>query len=677
MGLLMPPDSVEEPTILVLAPMPAAPVSAGNRRRLVATCEALTRGGFAIDLAYYAHEDQIYRRFGQHPPTDLLEMERTFRNVFLIEARTVIPLKTRSTTFGIDEWCPDEVGDFMAWYCSAYPETGAVLVNYVFLSRALEGVPPGVLTLIDTHDRFAGRQNQYRPFRAEPNFFYTDAAGEAAGLARADVVLAIQAAEAAYFAGLTDSRVLLLPPHFPAQKPFAMPERVARIGFLGHGNDPNLFSIGRFIRTWRDGWTPDRPELVIAGEICRSLPGVEGPGVRLLGYLDRLEDFYAQADLVVAPMLMGSGLKMKVGEALSFGRPVIGTEIGLEGFEPVVPAHRCRDAEAVKEAVLAVSRDAEALARLSRASEALFTRYATTAKAAEAELIGLLERHERDRTSPSPRMRGEGRDDLVVGATRGSAGDEVVQVETHPSIPPDPRLPPHFGDDRGAEALSARAGRRGTNLDAVSIVIQGGGLALTCETSANSRPAADPDLGVLVATERRPGRGTAAVYAPLRQRWFARAEASAVGDPPDLGALDVALSPEWVRDRKLPPATRVALARAFARMQADWETEGRMVGRAGDRLEIETLLPGVLVNGTHPAAAFLIAGEGASELRLERVTPLHRREIDTYANLTGRLPAPLPVSLSFRAAAMSPASGCLLFLTDDGIGRIILPEGAA
>lgn len=618
----MPPDSADKPAILVLAPMPAAPVSAGNRRRLAATCEALTRGGFAIDLAYYAHEDQIYRRFGQHPPTDLLEMERRFRNVFLIEARTVIPLKTRSNAFGIDDWCPDEVGDFVAWYFSAYPATGAVLVNYVFLSRALERVPPDVLKLIDTHDRFAGRQNQYRPFRAEPNFFYTDTAGEAAGLTRADVVLAIQAAEAEYFAGLTDRRVLLLPPHFPAQKPFAVPERVARIGFLGHGNDPNLFSIGRFIRAWRDGWTPDRPELVIGGEICRSLPGAEGPGVRLLGYLDQLADFYAQADLVVAPMLMGSGLKMKVGEALAFGRPVIGTEIGLEGFEPVEPAHRCRDAEAVKQAVLAVVDDAEALARLTRASERLFTRYAETALAAVAQLNELLLGHEHERTSVSPHLQGE----------------------------------------------------RDARPDSASVV--GGGLVLTCETSARSLPAADADLGVLVATERRPGHGMAAVYTPLRQRWFARAEATADGAAPDLGALDVALSPEWVRDRNLPPAARTALARAFARMQADWETEGRIVGCAGDRIEIATLLPGVLVSGTHPAAIFLIAGEGASELRLERVTSLHRREIHAYVDRTGRLPAPLPVSLSLRGTAPA-GSGCLLFLADDGIGRITLPEEAS
>ncbi|MEH3117921.1 MAG: glycosyltransferase [Methylorubrum populi] len=616
----------DEPAILVLAPMPAAPAGAGNRRRLAATCEALTRGGFAIDLAYYAHEDQVYRRFGQHPPTDLLAMERTFRNVFLIEADTLIPLKTRSHAFGIDEWCPDEVGDFVAWYFSRYPATGAVLVNYAFLARALERVPPGVTTLIDTHDRFAGRQAQYRPFRAEPNFFYTDAAGEAEGLSRADVVLAIQAAEARSFAQATDSRVLLLPPHFPAQTPFAVPERVARIGFLGHGNDPNLFSIGRFIRVWREGWTPERPELVVAGEICRSLHGVEEPGVRLLGYLDRLEDFYAQADLVVAPMLMGSGLKMKVGEALSFGRPVIGTEIGLEGFEPSEPTHRCRDAEAVKRAVLEVARDRDALARLTRASEALYAHYAEVALAAEAELIGLLGSHEHGRVPPSP-----------------------------------------------------HAGRGMSNPDAAaSIVMQGGGLVLTRETSARSLPASDPDRGVLVATERRPGRGTAEVYAPQRQRWFARAEASAVGDPPDLGALDVALAPEWVREKKLPSETRTALARAFADIQADWETDGRVVGRTRDRVEIATLLPGVLVNGPHPAAAFLIAGERASELRLERVTPLHHRAIRTYSDRTGRLPAPVPASLSLRAAGPLPeGGGRLLFLTDDGIGRIALAEEAS
>ena len=664
-----------EPAILVLAPMPAAPASAGNRRRLVATCEALQRGGFAVDLAYLAHEDQVYRRFGQHPPTDLSAMQAMFRNVFLIEPRAVIPLKTRAPCFGIDEWCPPEAGDFVAWYFSQFPETRAVLVNYVFLSAALERVPPGVLRLIDTHDRFADRQTQYRPFRAEPNFFYTDAAGEAAGLARADVVLAIQAAETRHFASMSSARVLLLPPLFPPQRPFTVPERVARIGFLGHGNDPNLFSIGRFARAWAVDWTPDRPELVIGGEICRSLPGLEGPGVRLLGYLDRLADFYAQADLIVAPMLMGSGLKMKVGEALSYGRPVIGTEIGLEGFEPEDPAHRCRDADAVKAAVLAVVADRAALVQLTAASERLFAGYAAAAEAAEAQLIGLLRSYDEGRITPSPRARGEGRDDPVVVATSGSGGEGAFPDKAHSATPPHHRLPARFGDDRVAEALSPRAGRGNAPDASISpdnSVTSGGGLTLTAEHSTRSFPATDPDLGILVATERRPGDGSAASYAPERRRWFARGT-GAEGPVPRLGALDVALSPEWVRTRALPPAARAALALAFAEMAADWEAAGRVVGRTGDRIEIATLLPGVLALGSHPAAAFLIGDRQTAELRLERVTPLQIRPSGLYADRTGRLPAPVPVSLGFRDAAAFPAEAHrLLLLTDDGIGRISL-----
>ncbi|MFD0935095.1 hypothetical protein ACFQ12_07850, partial [Methylobacterium trifolii] len=210
-------------TVLVLAPMPPFPTIAGNRRRLLAVCEMLRRGGFSVDLAYYAHEDQVYRRFGQHPPTDHVRMAQTFRRVFRIEPPGAIRLRTGARVFGIDDWCPAAVGAFVARYFAGQPDTCALVVNYVFLSRCLEAVPPGVLTLIDTHDRFADRQTMYRPFGIAPSFFYTDRENEAAGLARADLVLAIQENEAAYFRAITDRRVLSLPPRLPRQRPSAAP----------------------------------------------------------------------------------------------------------------------------------------------------------------------------------------------------------------------------------------------------------------------------------------------------------------------------------------------------------------------------------------------------------------------------------------------------------------------
>ena len=63
---------------------------------------------------------------------------------------------------------------------------------------------------------------------------------------------------------------------------------------------------------------------------------------------------------------------------------------------------------------------------------------------------------------PSPRARGAGRDDLVVGATSPKGDGEGASTrESPPDAPPHPRLPPRFGDDEVAEALSPRAGRGG------------------------------------------------------------------------------------------------------------------------------------------------------------------------------------------------------------------------
>jgi hypothetical protein len=515
------------------------------------------------------------------------------------------------------------VGEFVAWYGAAYPETRIVLVNYVFLSRCLAAVPPGTLTLIDTHDRFADRQAQYRPFRAEPNFFYTDAAGEAAGLDRADLVLAIQAEEAAYFTGLTRARVHLLPPHFPARRPFRAPARLGRIGFIGHGNDPNLFSIGRFIEAWSADWTPDRPTLVIAGEICTGLGPTPRPGVELAGYVERLEEFYERVDLVVAPMLMGSGLKMKVAEALSFGVPVIGTRIGFEGFSPSDPAHRCETVTEVKAAVLDLSDDAAGLAALTEACAGLFAGYNEGTRAAEATLLALL----RD----------------------------------------------HVGTDPAGAADAAPEGRR----DPIRTTALPGG-TLTCVTGLASSERDSADHGLLVATERGPPPG-AGPYAPERRRWFARPGTAPASGDGGLAEAEIALSPDWVRGRALSPALRTTLAREIARAVPDWEARARVVGVGHGRTTLALALPSHLVTGRHPGAAFLLGPspgpEAATEVTLGAASPLSLAQALPFASRTRTDLAPVPASLTLEGVAWPATDSVLLILHDDLIGRVALSLG--
>ncbi|WP_336487818.1 hypothetical protein [Methylobacterium nigriterrae] len=61
---------------------------------------------------------------------------------------------------------------------------------------------------------------------------------------------------------------------------------------------------------------------------------------------------------------------------------------------------------------------------------------------------------------PSPRARGEGRVDLVVGAASAQGG-EGASTDAPPATPLHPRLPPRFADDEVGKALFPQAGRGG------------------------------------------------------------------------------------------------------------------------------------------------------------------------------------------------------------------------
>ncbi len=71
---------------------------------------------------------------------------------------------------------------------------------------------------------------------------------------------------------------------------------------------------------------------LVAGTVCEELK-VETDGVELLGVVERLEDAYARATVVVNPVLAGTGLKTKTVEALGHAKPLVTTSCGAEGIE--------------------------------------------------------------------------------------------------------------------------------------------------------------------------------------------------------------------------------------------------------------------------------------------------------------------------------------------------------
>jgi hypothetical protein len=53
-----------------------------------------------------------------------------------------------------------------------------------------------------------------------------------------------------------------------------------------------------------------------------------------LGRVENLRPLYAAARLVVVPLLEGTGVSIKTLEAITFGKPVLATAMGLRGLDP-------------------------------------------------------------------------------------------------------------------------------------------------------------------------------------------------------------------------------------------------------------------------------------------------------------------------------------------------------
>lgn len=63
------------------------------------------------------------------------------------------------------------------------------------------------------------------------------------------------------------------------------------------------------------------------------------PQISWHGFVDELAPFYSKAKVFIAPLLFGSGIKVKVVNALYRGVPTVTTSIGIEGMELINGKH--------------------------------------------------------------------------------------------------------------------------------------------------------------------------------------------------------------------------------------------------------------------------------------------------------------------------------------------------
>jgi glycosyltransferase involved in cell wall biosynthesis len=78
-------------------------------------------------------------------------------------------------------------------------------------------------------------------------------------------------------------------------------------------------------------------------EDVRALDGVDG--ITVHGFVDSMAPYFARAGAVVAPILAGAGIRVKIIEAMAAGRAVVSTPLGCEGLAGLEPGRHLLVAE--------------------------------------------------------------------------------------------------------------------------------------------------------------------------------------------------------------------------------------------------------------------------------------------------------------------------------------------
>lgn len=106
--------------------------------------------------------------------------------------------------------------------------------------------------------------------------------------------------------------------------------------FIGWGKyDPNvdavLYFAGEVLPLIR-AEVPAVKFKVIGSGYPDEVLALHGGSIEILGFVPETAPYLRSGHVSVAPLRFGSGVKGKIGEALSHGIPVVTTSIGLEGF---------------------------------------------------------------------------------------------------------------------------------------------------------------------------------------------------------------------------------------------------------------------------------------------------------------------------------------------------------
>ncbi len=230
-----------------------------------------------------------------------------------------------------------------AW-CARYigrTRPDAVLVDTIFRAPVLRAAP-GARGVIIAHDLFYLRHRALLSagYQVQPASLTRDSEAELLNLAAA--IGAIQPDEASGISAMCpDRHVFTMPmPAIAHPRPAGVERLADRLVFVGSAALPNLDGLRWFLDSVWPQLRRLRPSLTldIVGDCGAALARLP-EGVNRLGRVKSLSTVLHRAALAIAPLRVGSGLKIKLLDYARHGLMTVATPASLAGFaaDPASP----------------------------------------------------------------------------------------------------------------------------------------------------------------------------------------------------------------------------------------------------------------------------------------------------------------------------------------------------